>query len=101
MSLDEEDILVVDGGDTLVGVKQHLISGHLKAKIGGVMPMGPGNKWAQDRPMGQLLDAKPTCGGCNYWRRSPWPSPGLTPLETAIDREIPITVVVSNNANGE
>jgi acetolactate synthase-1/2/3 large subunit len=101
MSLDEEDILVIDGGDISCWCETAFNFWAFEGrKIGGVIANGPWEQMGTGPAYGTAVKmSNPNSrvvvitgdGALGL-------SPGLTPLETAIDREIPITVVVSNNA---
>ena len=101
MSLDEDDILVVDGGDISCWCETAFNFWAFEGrKIGGVIANGPWEQMGTGPAYATAVKmSKPNSrvilitgdGALGL-------SPGLTPLETAIDREIPITVVVANNA---
>jgi acetolactate synthase-1/2/3 large subunit len=101
MSLDENDILVVDGGDISCWCETAFNFWAFEGrKIGGVIANGPWEQMGTGPAYATAVKmSKPNSrvilitgdGALGL-------SPGLTPLETAIDREIPITVVVANNA---
>lgn len=101
MSLGEEDILVIDGGDISCWCETAFNFWAFEGrKIGGVIANGPwehmgtGPAYATAVKMSNPHSRVTLITGDGALGLSP----GLTPLETAIDREIPITVVVSNNA---
>ena len=101
MSLGEEDILVVDGGDISCWCETAFNFWAFEGrKIGGVIANGPwehmgtGPAYATAVKMSNPNSKVVLITGDGALGLSP----GLTPLETAIDREISITVVVSNNA---
>lgn len=101
MSLGEDDILVVDGGDISCWCETAFNFWAFEGrKIGGVIANGPwehmgtGPAYATAVKMSNPKSRVTLITGDGALGLSP----GLTPLETAIDRDIPITVVVSNNA---
>lgn len=101
MSLGEDDILVVDGGDISCWCETAFNAWAFEnRKIGGVIANGPWEQMGTGPAYATAVKmAKPDSkvvlitgdGALGL-------SPGLTPLETAIDREVPITIVVANNA---
>jgi len=101
MALGEEDILVVDGGDIScwceVAFNVWSFEGR---KIGGVIANGPWEQMGTGPAYATAVKmAKPKSkvvlitgdGALGL-------APGLTPMETAIDRGIAVTMIVANNA---
>ena len=101
MSLGEDDILVVDGGDISCWCETAFNAWAFEnRKIGGVIANGPWEQMGTGPAYATAVKmAKPDSkvvlitgdGALGL-------SPGLTPMETAIDREVPVTIVVANNA---
>ncbi len=101
MTLGEEDYLVVDGGDIAcwceVALNAWVMEGR---KIAGIIAPGPWEQMGTGPAFATAVKmAKPDSrivlitgdGSLGL-------APGLTPLETAIDRGAAVTVVVANNA---
>lgn len=101
MSLSEDDIMVIDGGDIACWFETALGLWSLEGrKIKGIVSPGP---WEQ---MG-TGPAYATAAKMTYPNSkvllvtgdgSLGLAPGLTPLETSIDHDAPVTIVVANNA---
>jgi acetolactate synthase-1/2/3 large subunit len=101
MSLGEDDIIVIDGGDVAAWFETAVGLWALEGrKIKGIVSPGP---WEQ---MGTgpayATAAKMTYPGSNVvlvtGDGSLGLAPGLTPLETSIDHNAPVTILVANNA---
>lgn len=101
MSLGEEDILVVDGGDIScwceIAFNAWAFEGR---KIGGIIANGPWEQMGTGPAFSTAVKmARPDSkvvlitgdGALGL-------APGLTPMETAIDREVAVTMIVANNA---
>ena len=101
MSLGEEDILVVDGGDIScwceIAFNAWAFEGR---KIGGIIANGPWEQMGTGPAFSTAVKmTKPESkvvlitgdGALGL-------APGLTPMETAIDREVAVTMIVANNA---
>ena len=101
MSLGEEDVLVVDGGDIScwceIAFNAWAFEGR---KIGGIVANGPWEQMGTGPAFSTAVKmAKPESnvvlitgdGALGL-------APGLTPMETAIDRGVAVTMIVANNA---
>ena len=101
MSLGAEDFLVIDGGDTACWCETALNAWALEGrKIGGIIAPGPWEQMGTGPAFATAVKmAKPQSkvvlvtgdGSLGL-------APGLTPMETAIDRGVAVTIVVANNA---
>ncbi len=100
-TLGEDDILVIDGGDIACWCEAALNAWALEGrKIGGIIAPGPWEqmgtgpafatavKLARPKARVVLITGDGSLGL----------APGLTPMETALDRDLAITIVVANNA---
>ncbi|MBS38067.1 MAG: hypothetical protein CMO26_19335 [Thiotrichales bacterium] len=101
MTLGEEDILVLDGGDIAcwgeIAINAWAMEGR---KVGGIFAPGPWEQMGTGPAFATAMQlAKPDSrvvlitgdGSLGL-------APGFTPMETAIDRGISVTMVVANNA---
>ena len=101
MALGEDDILVLDGGDIAcwgeIAINAWALEGR---KIGGIFGPGPWEQMGTGPAFATAIQmARPNSkvvlitgdGSLGL-------APGLTPMETAIDRGINVTMVVANNA---
>ena len=101
MALGEEDILVLDGGDIAcwgeIAINAWTLEGR---KVGGIFAPGPWEQMGTGPAFATAMQlAKPDSrvvlitgdGSLGL-------APGFTPMETAIDRGISVTMVVANNA---
>jgi len=101
MQLEEDDYLVIDGGDIACWCEVALNAWAMEGrKIAGIIAPGPWEQMGTGPAFATAVKmAKPNSrvvlitgdGSIGL-------APGLTPLETAIDRDIAVTVVVANNA---
>ncbi len=99
--LGEEDILVVDGGDIAcwaeIAINFWALEGH---PIGGVFAPGPWEQMGTGPAFATAIQmAAPTANVVLITGDgSLGLAPGFTPMETAIDRKINVTMIVANNA---
>ena len=101
MSLGEDDILVVDGGDISCWCETAFNAFAFEGrKIGGIIANGPWEQMGTGPAFSTAVKmARPESkvvlitgdGALGL-------APGLTPMETAIDREVAVTMIVANNA---
>ena len=101
MQLEEDDYLVIDGGDIACWCEVALNAWAMEGrKIAGIIAPGPWEQMGTGPAFATAVKmAKPKSrvvlitgdGSIGL-------APGLTPLETAIDRDVAVTVIVANNA---
>ena len=100
-ALGEEDILVLDGGDIAcwaeIAINFWAFHGH---KIGGVFAPGPWEQMGTGPAFATAIQmAAPTANVVLITGDgSLGLAPGFTPMETAIDRKVNVTMIVANNA---
>lgn len=100
-ALGEEDILVLDGGDIAcwaeIAINFWAFQGH---KIGGVFAPGPWEQMGTGPAFATAIQmAAPTANVVLITGDgSLGLAPGFTPMETAIDRKVNVTMIVANNA---
>ena len=99
--LGEEDILVLDGGDIAcwaeIAINFWAFQGH---KVGGVFAPGPWEQMGTGPAFATAIQmAAPTANVVLITGDgSLGLAPGFTPMETAVDRKVNVTMIVANNA---
>ena len=100
-TLGEDDILVLDGGDIAcwaeIAINFWAFEGH---QIGGVFAPGPWEQMGTGPAFATAIQmAAPTANVVLITGDgSLGLAPGFTPMETAIDRKVNVTMIVANNA---